>query len=46
MARDRSLFTFTTSTLAQVEGVQSWRASIEMLTLNRGFFMCPWAQRS
>jgi DNA-binding Lrp family transcriptional regulator len=46
MPTTNDLFTFTTSTLAQVEGIQSWRASIEMLTLKRGFVMCPWAQRS
>jgi DNA-binding Lrp family transcriptional regulator len=38
----RGLFDFTTSTLAKLEGVVGWSASVELLTLKRGFVETPW----
>ncbi|WP_236791109.1 Lrp/AsnC family transcriptional regulator [Amycolatopsis sp. GM8] len=38
----RGLFEFTTSTLAKLEGVVGWSASVELLTLKRGFAETPW----
>lgn len=43
MPTTSDLFTFTTSTLAGLEGIRSWQASIEMTTLKRGFVHLPWA---
>ncbi len=34
---------FTTETLACLEGVQSWTANVELLTLKRGFVETPWS---
>jgi DNA-binding Lrp family transcriptional regulator len=36
------LFEFTTSTLAKLAGVVGWSASVELLTLKRGFVETPW----
>ncbi|TDV54977.1 Lrp/AsnC family transcriptional regulator [Actinophytocola oryzae] len=36
------LFEFTTSTLAKLAGVVGWNASVELLTLKRGFVETPW----
>lgn len=38
----RGLFEFTTSTLAKLEGVVGWSASVELLTMKRGFVETPW----
>jgi DNA-binding Lrp family transcriptional regulator len=38
----RGLFEFTTETLAQLAGVVGWSASVELLTLKRGFVETPW----
>ncbi|MCT2583445.1 Lrp/AsnC family transcriptional regulator [Actinophytocola gossypii] len=38
----RGLFEFTTSTLATLSGVVGWSASVELLTLKRGFVETPW----
>lgn len=43
MPTTRDLFEFTTSTLAHLDGIRSWQASIELLTIKRGFVDCPWA---
>jgi len=36
------LFEFTTKTLATLAGVVGWSASVELLTLKRGFVETPW----
>lgn len=36
------LFEFTTKTLATLDGVVGWSASVELLTLKRGFVETPW----
>lgn len=38
----RGLFEFTTQTLANLEGVVGWSASVELLALKRGFVETPW----
>ncbi|MGP4020572.1 Lrp/AsnC family transcriptional regulator [Saccharopolyspora sp. 5N708] len=38
----RGLFEFTTSTLANMPGVVGWSASVELLSLKRGFVETPW----
>jgi DNA-binding Lrp family transcriptional regulator len=38
----RGLFDFTTSTLATLDGVVAWTASVELLSLKRGFVETPW----
>jgi DNA-binding Lrp family transcriptional regulator len=38
----RGLFEFTTATLAKMEGVVGWNASVELLSLKRGFVEAPW----
>lgn len=38
----RGLFEFTTSTLAKLDGVVGWSASVELLSLKRGFVETPW----
>jgi len=38
----RGLFEFTTATLAKLEGVVGWSASVELLSLKRGFVETPW----
>ena len=38
----RGLFEFTTATLAKMEGVVGWNASVELLSLKRGFVETPW----
>lgn len=38
----RGLFEFTTETLAKLRGVIGWNASVELLTLKRGFVETPW----
>ncbi|MFK3984597.1 Lrp/AsnC family transcriptional regulator [Micromonospora sp. NPDC050397] len=36
---------FTTRTLARIDGVRSWVAGVELLTVKRGFVVTPWAAR-
>lgn len=36
------LYTFITSTLAALDGVQGWEAAMELLVLKRGFVETPW----
>ncbi|MFI5611554.1 Lrp/AsnC family transcriptional regulator [Amycolatopsis sp. NPDC051903] len=38
----RGLFEFTTASLAKLEGVVGWNASVELLTMKRGFVETPW----
>jgi DNA-binding Lrp family transcriptional regulator len=38
----KGLFEFTTSTLAKLDGVVGWSASVELLSLKRGFVEAPW----
>ncbi|MCI2416956.1 Lrp/AsnC family transcriptional regulator [Saccharopolyspora sp. K220] len=38
----KGLFEFTTSTLANLPGVVGWSASVELLSLKRGFVETPW----
>lgn len=38
----QDVFSFMTETLSQLEGVQGWQASMEMLTFKRGFVETPW----
>ncbi|MET0136714.1 MAG: Lrp/AsnC family transcriptional regulator [Kibdelosporangium sp.] len=38
----RGLFEFTTATLAKLDGVVGWSASVELLSLKRGFVETPW----
>jgi DNA-binding Lrp family transcriptional regulator len=37
-----ALFTFLTQTLASLDGVRGWEASMELLTIRRGFVETPW----
>lgn len=37
---------FTTQTLARIDGLRSWTAGVELLTVKRGFVVTPWAARS
>ena len=39
---ERDLFEFTTGTLGALPGVEGWRASMELLTVRRGFVETPW----
>jgi DNA-binding Lrp family transcriptional regulator len=39
------VFHFTTKTLAGIDGIQSWTANVELLTVKRGFVITPWAAR-
>ncbi|BCJ31099.1 Lrp/AsnC family transcriptional regulator [Actinocatenispora sera] len=39
---ERDLFRFTTDTLGALSGVEGWRASMELLTIRRGFVETPW----
>lgn len=41
-ASTQGLFEFTTRTLANLEGVVGWSASVELLSLKRGFVETPW----
>lgn len=41
-ASTRGLFDFTTATLATLDGVAGWSASVELLSLKRGFVETPW----
>jgi DNA-binding Lrp family transcriptional regulator len=34
---------FTTQTLARIDGLRSWTAGVELLTVKRGFVLTPWA---
>ena len=36
---------FTTQTLARIDGLRSWTAGVELLTVKRGFVVTPWAAR-
>jgi DNA-binding Lrp family transcriptional regulator len=38
----KGLFDFTTCTLAKLSGVVGWSASVELLSLKRGFVETPW----
>jgi len=40
-----ALFTFLTETLAVLDGVNGWQASMELLTVRRGFVETPWWRR-
>jgi DNA-binding Lrp family transcriptional regulator len=37
-----ALFSFLTETLATLDGVRGWEASMELLTIRRGFVETPW----
>jgi DNA-binding Lrp family transcriptional regulator len=37
-----ALFSFLTETLATLDGVRGWQASMELLTIRRGFVETPW----
>ena len=37
-----ALFSFLTETLASIDGVRGWQASMELLTIRRGFVETPW----
>jgi hypothetical protein len=37
-----ALFSFLTDTVASIDGVRSWQASMELLTIRRGFVETPW----
>jgi DNA-binding Lrp family transcriptional regulator len=37
-----ALFSFLTETLATIDGVRGWDASMELLTIRRGFVETPW----
>lgn len=39
----RDIFSFVTTTLGKLDGVQGWTASMELVTLKRGFMDAPWA---
>ena len=40
-----ALFKFLTHTLASLDGVRGWQASMELLTIRRGFIETPWWRR-
>ena len=40
-----ALFSFLTETLASLDGVRGWQASMELLTIRRGFVETPWWRR-
>lgn len=40
-----ALFSFLTETLATLDGVRGWQASMELLTVRRGFVETPWWRR-
>lgn len=40
-----ALFSFLTETLAMLDGVRGWQASMELLTVRRGFVETPWWRR-
>ncbi|WP_237280399.1 Lrp/AsnC family transcriptional regulator [Subtercola vilae] len=42
MPSTNDLYTFITSTLSQLDGVEGWTASMELLFLKRGFIETPW----
>jgi DNA-binding Lrp family transcriptional regulator len=42
----RSVFDFLTTVVGQLEGVTNWAASMEILTLKRGFVETPWWHRA
>jgi DNA-binding Lrp family transcriptional regulator len=39
---NEALFSFLTDTLASIDGVRGWQASMELLTIRRGFVETPW----
>jgi DNA-binding Lrp family transcriptional regulator len=41
-ASDEALHAFLTGTLSQLSGVRGWEASMELLTIRRGFLQTPW----
>ncbi|MFC4555781.1 Lrp/AsnC family transcriptional regulator [Georgenia faecalis] len=40
--RTEDLYSFITAELAELPGVMGWTASLELLTLKRGFVVTPW----
>ncbi|PZG42992.1 Lrp/AsnC family transcriptional regulator [Spongiactinospora gelatinilytica] len=44
MPTTAELHEFTSRTLAGIPGIQSWTASVQLLTVKRGFLPVPWAQ--
>lgn len=40
------LYKFTSEDLAGIDGVEGWRAAIELMTVKRGFIRTPWAGSS
>jgi DNA-binding Lrp family transcriptional regulator len=42
----RSVFDFLTTVVGQLDGVTNWAASMEILTLKRGFVETPWWRRA
>jgi DNA-binding Lrp family transcriptional regulator len=46
MPSTRSIFDFLTTVVGQLEGVTNWAASMEVLTLKRGFVETPWWRRA
>jgi DNA-binding Lrp family transcriptional regulator len=38
------LYSVTSDTLANLDGIMGWRASIELMTVKRGFIHTPWAK--
>jgi len=38
------LYSFTSDTLSNLDGIMGWRASIELMTVKRGFIHTPWAK--
>jgi DNA-binding Lrp family transcriptional regulator len=42
---EAALFSFLTETLATLDGVRGWQASMELLTVRRGFVETPWWHR-
>jgi DNA-binding Lrp family transcriptional regulator len=44
MPTTADLHHFTSRTLAGISGIQSWTASVQLLTVKRAFLQLPWAQ--
>ncbi|MEV0088068.1 Lrp/AsnC family transcriptional regulator [Saccharopolyspora sp. NPDC050642] len=44
MPTTADLYRFVTGTLGRIDGVRSWQANVEALTVKRGFVVVPWAQ--
>ncbi|MCI2418231.1 Lrp/AsnC family transcriptional regulator [Saccharopolyspora sp. K220] len=43
MPTTEDLYRFVTGTLGSIDGVRSWQANVEALTVKRGFVVVPWA---